>query len=261
MAYQYLLIDKEDNIAILTINRPDKYNALNDEVVAEISAALDDLTANDEVRAIIITGAGDKAFISGADIGMLQALGSSLAAVSNSRRGQATMLKVENLPKPVIAAVNGYALGGGLELAMACDIRIAADTAKLGQPEINLGLSPGYGGTQRLPRLVGKGMAKLLILTGDMIDAQEALRIGLVEKVVPLAELMDEAKALAKKLATKPPLTLAACKEAINLGLELDLERGLSIESFEFGVLSTTEDYEEGTTAFLEKRKPVFKGR
>lgn len=171
------------------------------------------------------------------------------------------MLKVENLPKPVIAAVNGYALGGGLELAMACDIRIAADTAKLGQPEINLGLSPGYGGTQRLPRLVGKGMAKLLILTGDMIDAQEALRIGLVEKVVPLAELMDEAKALAKKLATKPPLTLAACKEAINLGLELDLERGLSIESFEFGVLSTTEDYEEGTTAFLEKRKPVFKGR
>ena len=147
-----------------------------------------------------------------------------------------------------------------MELAMACDIRIAADTARLGQPEINLGLSPGYGGTQRLPRLVGKGMAKLIILTGDMIDAEEALRIGLVERVVPLAELMDEATALAKKLATKSPLTLAACKQAINLGLEVDMERGLSIESLEFGVLSTTEDYKEGTTAFLEKRKPVFKG-
>jgi enoyl-CoA hydratase len=261
MEYQYLLVDKEDNIAILTINRPDKYNALNDEVVAEISAALDELAANDNARAIVITGAGEKAFVSGADIGMLRAMKSSAETVANSRRGQAMMLKIENLPKPVIAAVNGYALGGGLELAMACDIRIAADTAKLGQPEINLGLNPGYGGTQRLPRLVGKGMAKLLILTGDMIDAQEALRIGLVEKVVPLAELMVEAKALAKKLAAKPPLALAACKEAINLGLEVDLERGLSIESLEFGALSTTEDYKEGTSAFLEKRKPVFKGR
>jgi len=261
MPYDYVLIDREDNIAILTINRPDKYNALNDDVVADISAALDELAADDDVRAIIITGAGDKAFVSGADIGMLQAVESSSEAVANSRRGQAMTLKIENVPKPVIAAINGYALGGGLELAMACDIRISADTARLGQPEINLGLNPGYGGTQRLPRLVGKGMAKLLILTGDMIDAQEALRIALVEKVVPLAELMDEAKALAKKLATKPPLTLAACKEAINLGLEVDLERGLSIESLEFGVLCMTEDYREGTSAFLEKRKPAFKGR
>jgi enoyl-CoA hydratase len=261
MPYEHILVEREHNIAVLTINRPGKYNALNDEVVAEISAALDELAADDGVRSIIITGAGDKAFISGADIGMLQAFKSSPEAVANSRRGQAVMLKIENLPKAVIAAINGYALGGGLELAMACDIRIAADTARLGQPEINLGLSPGYGGTQRLPRLVGKGMAKLLILTGDMIDAQEALRIGLVQKVVPLAELMSEAEALAKKLGTKPPLTLAACKEAINVGLEVDLERGLSIESMEFGVLSTTEDYEEGTTAFLEKREPVFTGR
>lgn len=261
MAQEFVLISREENIAILTINRPDKYNALNDQVVAEIGAALDELRTDDGVRAIVITGTGDKAFVSGADIGMLRDLKSSQEVVANSRRGQAMTLKIESLPKPVIAAINGYALGGGLELAIACDIRIAADTAKLGQPEINLGLNPGYGGTQRLPRLVGKGMAKLLILTGDMIDAEEALRIGLVQKVVPLADLMDEAKALAKKLATKPPLTLAACKEAIDLGLEVDLERGLSIESLEFGVLSMTEDYKEGTSAFLEKRKPVFKGR
>ncbi|TKJ30587.1 MAG: hypothetical protein CEE40_04465 [Chloroflexi bacterium B3_Chlor] len=261
MAQEFVLISREENIAILTINRPDKYNALNDQVMAEIDAALDELRADDDVRAIIMTGAGDKAFVSGADIGMLQDLKSSPEAVANSRRGQAMTLKIESLSKPVIAAINGYALGGGLELAMACDIRIAADTARLGQPEINLGINPGYGGTQRLPRLVGKGMAKLLILTGDMIDAEEALRIGLVQKVVPLADLMDEAKALAKKLATKPPLTLAACKGAIDLGLEVDLERGLSIESLEFGVLCSTEDYKEGTSAFLEKRKPVFKGR
>ncbi len=261
MAYRYVLIDREDNIAILTINRPDKYNALNDDVVADVSAALDELAADDEVRAIVMTGAGDKAFVSGADIGMLLDLQASHEGVANSRRGQAVTLKIESLPKPVIAALNGYTLGGGLEFAMACDIRIAADTARLGQPEMNLGLSPGYGGTQRLPRIVGKGLAKLLIFTGDMIDAEEALRIGLVEKVVPLAELMDEAKALAKNLATKSSLTLAVAKETINLGMEVDLQRGLSIESLEFGVLCVTEDCKEGCAAFLEKRKPEFKGR
>jgi len=192
---------------------------------------------------------------------MLRDLETSRDAVANSRRGQAMTLKVENLPKPIIAAINGFALGGGLELAMACDIRLASETARLGQPEVGLGISPGYGGTQRLPRLVGKGMAKLLIFTGDMIDAQEALRIGLVQRVVPQGELLAEAKALAGKLAAKPPLTLAACKEAINCGLEVDLERGLSIESLEFGILRSTEDYREGTSAFLEKRKPVFKGK
>ena len=261
MTYKHLLIDREENIAVLTINRPEKYNALNDEVVAEISSAMDELAADDGVRAIVITGAGDKAFISGADVGMLQDLKTSRDAVANSRRGQAMTLKVENLPKPIIAAINGFALGGGLELAMACDIRLASETARLGQPEVGLGISPGYGGTQRLPRLVGKGMAKLLIFTGDMIDAQEALRIGLVQRVVPQGELLAEAKALAGKLATQPPLTLAACKEAINRGLEVDLERGLSIESLEFGILRSTEDYREGTSAFLEKRKPVFKGK
>ncbi len=261
MPYKHLLIDREDNVGIVTINRPDKYNALNDEVVAELSAAMDELAADDGVRSIIVTGAGDKAFVSGADIGMLQALKSSIDATANSQRGQALTLKIENLAKPVIAALNGYTLGGGLELAMACDIRIASDTARLGQPEINLGLIPGYGGSQRLPRLAGKGMAKLLILTGDMIDAHEALRVGLVEKVVPLAELMGAAKTLAQKLAAKSPVTMAAAKDAINLGQEVDLERGLSIESLEFGALSTSEDYREGTSAFLEKRKPAFKGR
>ncbi len=261
MAYKYLLVDREDRIAVVTINRPDKFNALNEDVVAEIGAAMDELAAEKEVLAIVLIGAGGKSFVSGADIGLLQSLKSPAAAAEHSRRGQALMLKIENLPKPVIAAINGYALGGGLELAMACDIRLAADTARMGQPEIGLGVSPGYGGTQRLPRLVGKGMAKLMILSGDMIDAEEALRIGLVQKVVPGAELLTEAKALASKLAEKAPLSAAACKRAINLGLETDLERGLSIEALEFGGLSATEDYQEGTVAFLEKRKPVFKGK
>jgi enoyl-CoA hydratase len=261
VAYKHLLLDREKNVAVLTINRPDKYNALNEEVMAEISSAMDELAADDVVRVVIITGAGEKAFVSGADIGALQQLNTPDDGSAYSQRGQAVMNKVEKLPKPVIAALNGYTLGGGLELAMACDIRLAADSARMGQPEAGLGLSPGYGGTQRLPRLVGKGMAKLLILTGEMIDAQEALRIGLVQKVVPREELLGEAKALATKMAGMPPLSLAACKGAINQGLEVDLEGGLSIESVEFGNLCTTEDYHEGTTAFLEKRKPVFKGK
>jgi enoyl-CoA hydratase len=261
MAYKYVLVDREDKIAVVTINRPDKFNALNEDVVADIGAAMDELAADDEVRAIVLTGAGEKAFISGADIGLLQSLKTPEAAAAHSRLGQAVMLKIENLPKPVIVAINGYALGGGLELAMACDIRLAADTAKMGQPEIGLGLSPGYGGTQRLPRLVGKGMAKLMILSGDMIDAEEALRVGLVQRVVPGAELLTEAKALASKLAGKAPLSMAACKRSINIGLETDLERGLAIEALEFGGLAATEDYQEGTAAFLEKRKPVFKGK
>lgn len=261
MAYQYLLIDREDGIAVLTINRPDKYNALNEEVVAEISSAMDELATDNEVRVVVITGAGEKAFVSGADIGVLQGFKTSGAGFSHSQRGQAVMDKVEKLAKPVIAAINGYALGGGLELAMACDVRLASDTARMGQPETGVGVSTGYGGSQRLPRLVGKGMAKLLILSGNMIDAQEALRIGLVQKVVPPGELLSEAKALATKMAANAPLSLAAAKEAINMGLEVDLSSGLYIESVKFGSLCPTEDYHEGTTAFLEKRKPVFKGR
>lgn len=261
MAYQYLLLDREDGIAVLTINRPDKYNALNEEVVAEISSAMDELAADDEVRVVIITGAGEKAFVSGADIGVLQSFQTSRAGFAHSQRGQAVMDKVESLPKPVIAAINGYALGGGLELAMACDVRVASDNARMGQPETTIGVSMGYGGSQRLPRLVGKGMAKLLVLTGGMIDAQEALRIGLVQKVVPQAELLNEAKALAAKMAANAPLSLAAAKEAVNMGLEVDLRSGLYIESLKFGSLCPTEDYREGTTAFLEKRKPAYQGR
>ncbi|HEM62420.1 MAG TPA: crotonase [Chloroflexi bacterium] len=260
MAYEYLLLDREENIAILTINRPDKYNALNVGVIRELGAAMDELAADDEVRAVIITGAGEKAFVSGADIGVLEEFETSKEGFDHSQEGQAVMNKVENLPKPVVAALNGYALGGGLELAMACDVRLASDTAKLGQPETAIGVSPGYGGTQRLSRLVGKGMAKLVILTGDMIDAQEAFRIGLVQKVVPLGELMSEAKALAAKMAANAPLSVAAAKEAINKGLEVDLQSGLYIEAMNFGSLCPTEDYHEGTTAFLEKRKPKYKG-
>lgn len=261
MAYDYVLIDREDGIAILTINRAEKYNALNVEVEADISAALDELGRDQDVHAIIITGAGNKAFVSGADIEWMGDLRSSRDAVAASRHSQCLTLKIEKLPKPVIAALNGYTLGEGLELAMACDIRIAADTAKMGQPEINLGLIPGCGGSQRLPRFVGKGMAKLLIFSGEMVDAHEALRLGLVERVVPPSELMDEAKSLATKLAGKPPLALAAAKQVVNVGMELDLERALSMESLEFGAMCMTEDCREGTSAFLEKRKPEFKGR
>ncbi|HUW94877.1 MAG TPA: enoyl-CoA hydratase-related protein [Anaerolineae bacterium] len=261
MTYQHVVIDRQENVAVLTINRPEKYNALNREVIGDISTAVDELTADNGVGAIIITGAGDKAFVSGADIEMMRDLESPPDGVATSRQSQGLTLKIEKLPKPVIAALNGYTLGGGLELAMACDIRIAADTAKLGQPEINLGLIPGSGGSQRLPRLVGKGMAKLLIFSGQMIGAEEALRIGLVEKVVPLSELMKEATALAKTLATKSPLALRMAKEVVNLGVELDLERALSLESLEFGVVCVSEDCKEGCSAFLEKREPMFKGR
>jgi enoyl-CoA hydratase len=261
MAYEYLLIDRDEGIAVITINRPDKYNALNEEVVAEISSAMDELAADDEVRVVIFIGAGEKAFVSGADIGVLQEFATSKAGFAHSQRGQAVMNKVENLPKPVIAAVNGYALGGGLELAMACDVRLASENARMGQTEVVIGVGMGYGGSQRLPRLVGKGMAKLMVLTGQMIDAQEALRIGLVQKVVPQAELLSEAKALAKQMAANAPGSLAAAKEAVNMGLEVDLRTGLYIESLKFGSLCPTEDYREGTTAFMEKRKPVYKGR
>lgn len=261
MSYRYVLIDRDDNVAILTINRSEKLNAMNAEVVADISAALDELRDDDAVHAIIIAGAGEKAFMAGADIGMLMDVDSPLEGVAVSRRGQAVTLQLEKLPKPVIVALHGYTLGGGLELALACDIRIAADNTMLGLPEMNLGIAPGCGGSQRLPRIVGKGMAKLLIFTGDMIDSEEALRIGLVEKVVPVAELMDEAKLVARKLAAKSPLAMAAAKEIINLGMEVDLESGLAIESLGFGVLCMTEDCKEGCSAFLEKRKPTFKGR
>ena len=261
MDYSNILVIREESIAIVTFNRPKVLNVLNHATMKELSAAIDELGNDRNVLCIILTGAGEKAFIAGADINELRAIASAADGAHFAAKGQRILFKIENLDKPVIAAINGYALGGGCEVAMACDIRIAADSAKLGQPEITLGLIPGYGGTQRLPRLVGKGRAKWLILTGDMISAQEALRIGLVDFVVPAPELMNTAKELARKIASKAPLALAWAKRSINVGTEADLVTACAYEASQFGLVCGTEDRVEGTTAFLEKRPPQFKGK
>jgi enoyl-CoA hydratase len=261
MTYQNILVERQDRIAIITLNRPGVLNALSQATVDELEAAIDELGADEGVRAIVITGAGEKAFAAGADIKELHALQSATEAAQFIGRRHRFLFKLAKLPKPVIAALNGYALGGGCELALACDIRIAAETARLGQPEINVGMIPGTGGTQRMLRLVGPGMAKYLILTGDHVSAQEALRIGLVEKVVPPEKLMDEAKALATKLAAKPPIAIALAKQAIAMGMETGLEEGCTHEVALFGQVCATKDRVEGTSAFLGKRPPEFKGK
>ena len=261
MGYENILVERKENYAVITLNRPKVLNALNQALMAELDAALDELTADESVRAVVLTGAGERAFAAGADIGEFNALPSASVAAEFSLRGQAVTNKIERLPKPVVAAVNGFALGGGCELAMACDICIAADTARLGQAEINLGITPGYGGTQRLPRLVGKGAAKLLCLTGDHITADEALRIGLVDRVVPAADLLAEAEALAAKLASKAPVVMAAIKQAINVGTEGTLADGLAFEAAQFGLVFDTQDRVEGVNAFLEKRRPMWQGK
>jgi len=261
MDYQNILVTREENVAIVTFNRPRVLNALSHATVAELAAAMDELGADPNVRCVILTGAGDKAFVAGADINELRAIGSATSGADFAAWGQDILFKIENLLKPVICAINGYALGGGCELAMACDIRMAADSAILGQPEINLGVIPGYGGTQRLPRLVGKGQAKLLVLSGDRISAQEALRIGLVDMVVPAAELMDKARELARKLAGKAPLAVACAKKCINVGAEIDLVTACAYEASQFGLTCASQDRVEGTTAFLEKRPAHFQGK
>jgi enoyl-CoA hydratase len=261
MEYQNLLVTRAEDIGIVTFNRPKVLNALNHTTMVELSAAIDELGGDPTVHCIILTGAGERAFVAGADINELRALASAGDAADFAAWGQSVFFKIENLGKPVIAAINGYALGGGCELAMACDMRIAADSAKLGQPEINLGILPGYGGTQRLPRLVGKGRAKWLILTGDQISAQEALRIGLVDWVVPAGELMQAARELAHKIANKAPLAVAWAKKSINIGSETDLVTACAFEASQFGLVSSTEDRVEGTSAFLEKRPARFKGK
>lgn len=261
MDYQNLIVEREEAIGIITINRPRALNALSMATMRELDAAIDELAADPAVRVIILTGAGDRAFVAGADISEFNNLPSAKVATEYALRGQAVLNKMEALSKPIIAALNGFALGGGCELAMSCDIRLAADTARLGQPEINLGIIPGYGGTQRLPRLVGRGAAKLLCLTGDMIDAHEALRLGLVDRVLPAAELPAEAKALAHKLAAKAPVALALIKQAINNGLEGSLAQGLSYEAAQFGLVFDTEDRVEGVNAFLQKRQAEWQGR
>ena len=259
--YDDILVEIEAPIAVVTLNRPKVLNALRTALLTELSAALDRLQADPQVRAIVVTGAGEKAFAAGADIAELNALGSAGKGADQARMGQALTRKIERCSKPVIMAINGYALGGGCEIAMAGDIRIASETAKFGQPEVNLGLIPGYGGSQRTTRLVGKGMAMLLCLSGETIDAREALRIGLVERVVPPERLMEEAKAVASTIASKAPLAIAACKRAIHNGAHLSIDDALELEALEFGTLVDTEDIKEGTGAFLEKRKPVWRGR
>jgi enoyl-CoA hydratase len=261
MEFKDILVSVDAPVGFITFNRPSVLNALRTQLLGELSHALDELERDETVRAIVITGAGEKAFAAGADIAELNALATAGSGADQARAGQALTRKIERLRKPVIMAVNGFALGGGCEIAMAGDIRIASDNAKFGQPEVNLGLIPGYGGSQRLTRLAGKGMATHLCLTGEVIDANEALRIGLVTRVVPLAELMTEAKRIATLIASKAPLAIAACKRAINNGAHLSIDDGLELEALEFGLLVDTEDIKEGTTAFLEKRRPVWKGR
>ncbi|HXO17109.1 MAG TPA: enoyl-CoA hydratase-related protein [Candidatus Dormibacteraeota bacterium] len=261
MQFEDILVSIEAPLAVVTFNRPSVLNALRTGLLKEVSQALAEIASNESVRAIIITGAGEKAFAAGADIGELNALASAGLGAAQARSGQALTRQIERLSKPVVVAVNGFALGGGCEIAMAGDIIIASENAKFGQPEVNLGLIPGYGGTARTTRRVGKGMASYLCLTGEIIDAHEALRIGLVQKVVPLAELMNEAKRIATTIASKAPLAVAACKRTINNGAHLSIDDALELEALEFGTLVDTEDIKEGTKAFLEKRKPNWKGR
>jgi enoyl-CoA hydratase len=260
MVYENLLLERGDGYAVVTLNRPKVMNALNRALFAELDDAFATLAGDSGVRAIILTGAGEKAFAAGADIGEL----ASLSATDGQRlaqRGQAVFRRIETCGKPVIAAIQGFALGGGCELAMACTIRIASERARLGQPEVKLGLVPGYGGTQRLPRLVGKGAALKLLLTGDMVGAEEAFRIGLVDEVVPSEALMSRAETLARAIAQQAPLAVAACLRAVNGGYDLPLDAGLELEASLFGLACATEDKAEGTQAFLEKRVPAWRGR
>ncbi|MBS3784726.1 MAG: enoyl-CoA hydratase/isomerase family protein [Anaerolineae bacterium] len=261
--WQNIRTEIEDRIALLTIDHP-PVNSFNKQVVTELGEAMDELLADDEVKAIVITGAGTNAFVAGADIPeikeLLQNAGDEYAEAREFiERGQGVNLKIDTADKPVIAAINGFCLGGGLELAMACHMRICSDRARLGQPEINLGLIPGWGGTQRLPRIVGKAKALEMILTGDMITAQEAYRIGLVNKVVPAGAILKEARGLARKIVSKSKFPIAATLHAVTEGLEKTVEGGLDTEKEQFVSLADTEDIREGVNAFLEKRQPEFK--
>ena len=258
MTWNNLLLEKEDGIAILSINRPKVLNALNEETLKELKDAFCQIENDAEVKVIILTGAGEKAFVAGADIAFMQKL-TPIQAKEFARLGQNVFSKIENLKKPVIAAINGFALGGGNELAMSCDIRIASDRSKFGQPEVNLGIMAGFGGTQRLTRLVNPGMAKEILLTADMYDAQTAQRIGLVNHVVTPEELMPFAKSMAKRIAARGPVACRLTKEAVNDGLEMDLEKAFILEADLFGLVFSTSDRTEGIDAFLNKRKPEFK--
>ncbi|MCH7978060.1 MAG: enoyl-CoA hydratase/isomerase family protein [Acidobacteria bacterium] len=260
MSYENLLVETREHIATVTVNRPKVMNALNRKTVEELDACFRALQQDEDVRAVIVTGAGEKAFIAGADIKEL-ATYSPQQAKECSFRGQAVLNRIENLGKPSIAAINGYALGGGCELALACTLRIASQAARLGQPEVKLGMTPGYGGSQRLPRLIGKGMALQMILSGDPLSAEESLRWGLVNQVVPPEELLPAAEGIARKIIANSPLAVQYCMEAVEQGLHMSIEQGLFLESTLFGMSFATEDMREGARAFLEKRAPRFAGR
>ncbi|MGO1541851.1 MAG: enoyl-CoA hydratase/isomerase family protein [Luteimonas sp.] len=260
MSHSPLQIDDRDAVRIVTINRPEKLNALDAATLDALHEAFEEIAADPAIRAAVLTGAGPKAFVAGADIAEMSAL-SPVQARDFSLRGQRTMRRIETLPKPVIAMVNGFALGGGLELAMACHLRLAADTAKMGQPEINLGLVPGFGGTQRLLRLAGRAATLELCLTGAPIDATRAHQLGIVNRVLPAAELEDATLELAGKLAGAAPLALRGILDCVNTGGESGINEGLEFETAQFGLVFSTSDMREGTSAFLEKRRPEFSGQ
>jgi len=260
MSYQTLLLDVKDNIAIVTLNRPDKLNALNAQTINDLNSVFDELKENEEVYVVVLTGSGEKAFVAGADIKELNKL-DMISAKEFAEKGQGVLNKIEKFDKPVIAAVNGFALGGGCELALACHMRLASDNAKLGQPEVNLGVIPGYGGTQRLARLINTGRAMEYILTADMISADEAYRIGLVNKVYPQNELLDKAIEMAKKITSKGQQAIRLAMNAVRAVDEMSLKEGQNLEASLFALCCGTEDFKEGTSAFLEKRKPEFKNK
>ncbi len=260
MNYNNLLLDIKNNTAIVTINRPEKLNALNNQTLNELKNVFEDLRRNDEVYSVIITGSGEKAFVAGADISELNKL-NMLEGKQFAEFGQSVFSIIENFSKPVIAAVNGFALGGGCELALSCHFRIASENAKFGQPEVNLGIIPGYGGTQRLARLVGSGIAMEMILTGDMIDANEAFRIGLVNKIFSASELQQKVFEIAQKINSKGQQAIRFAIQAVKATDKMNLSEGLDFEALLFALSCGTEDFKEGTSAFLEKRKPSFRNR
>lgn len=260
MDFENLKVTHADGVTTIVVDRPKKLNALDADTLSEIESAFESIATDDAVRAVVVTGAGDKAFVAGADIGELARETATTGHLA-ARRGQEIFRKIESLGKPVVAAINGFALGGGLELALACHLRIASDNAKLGLPEVSLGVIPGYGGTQRLARLVGRGRALEMILTGAHIDAPEAYRIGLVNRVVALDELVDETDRLMRVILANGPLALRHALLAVDQGLEIDQEKGMLVEAALFGILFGTEDLREGMAAFLEKRKAEFRGK
>lgn len=260
MNYKYILFSKMERVARIEVNRPESLNSVTIDVMREIDFALREAENDDDIRVVVITGSGDKAFISGGDIKYMEKM-TARDLLNEQTEGQEIIRKMEELRKPIIARINGFALGAGTEIALACDFRIASEKARFGLPEITLGIMPGYGGTQRLPRLIGKDKAKELVMTGDIISAEEAYKIGLVNKVVPHNQLDIEVNSLAKKLCERPPLGLQMIKEAINYGMQMDLYSAIRMEARLFNILFNSEDKKEGMRAFLEKRKPVFKGR